>query len=223
MPALVFHAGTMNSGKSTTMLQMHQVRAAAGQHGLLYTRCDRRGAGLVTSRMGCSAPAVEVSESTDLYEDVLGRLRDGDHVDYVFCDETQFYSPVQVEQAADVVDRLHVDVHLFGILTDFRGVLFPASARAVELADTVQRSAVQMPCWCGEAGTHHARLVAGKMVTHGPRVVVGDVACTEPSGSGSEGTLPEVTYEVLCRKHHRMAAPDPSKKATVRAGVPRRP
>jgi thymidine kinase len=129
----------------------------------------------------------------------------------MICDEVQFYSPAQIDQAADVVDRLGLDVYLFGILTDFRGRLFPASARAVELADEVVQMPVGTFCWCGAKGTHHARLLEGRMVGDGDMIVVGDIETGTEVGH-SNGA--QVTYEVLCRKHHRMMAPDPHGQAT---------
>lgn len=211
MAHLVFHVGTMNSGKSTLALQSHHARSIHGHRGALYSKFDRHGPGNISSRLHLNAPCVEVEEVTDLYQDVVGRLAASVQTDYVICDEIQFYSPAQVEQVADVVDRLGLDVYLFGILTDFRGRLFPASARAVELADTVLQMPVGTFCWCGAKGTHHARLVDGRMVDDGDTIVVGDVL-TGSDQAGAVGT--QVTYEVLCRKHHRMMAPDPNREAT---------
>ena len=61
----------------------------------------------------------------------------------------------------------------------------------MELADRVQTLQVEALCWCGARATHNARTIGGVMVTEGEQVVVGDVA------AGAE-----VTYEVLCRRHH---------------------
>ena len=63
--------------------------------------------------------------------------------DSLVCDEAQFYTDPQVEQLARVVDELNVDVYAFGLLTDFRGKLFPGSARLLELAD--ERMELQVP------------------------------------------------------------------------------
>ena len=59
-------------------------------------------------------------------------------VDFLVCDEAQFYSAEQVEQLARVVDELGIDVFAFGITTDFRTKLFPGSSRLIELADRVE-------------------------------------------------------------------------------------
>jgi thymidine kinase len=92
-----------------------------------------------------------------------------------------------------VVDELQLDVFAFGILTDFRSQLFPGSSRLVELADRMNVLQVEALCWCGKRATHNARTENGVMITEGEQVVVGDV---EPSDI-------DVSYEVLCRQHHR--------------------
>ena len=113
-------------------------------------------------------------------------------MDYLVCDEAQFYSPTQVEQLARLVDETEIDVFAFGITADFRTRLFPGSARLIELADRVEVLQVESLCWCGRRATHNARTVDGRMVVEGDPVVGGDVR----AGSGQIG------YEVLCRRHH---------------------
>jgi thymidine kinase len=115
-------------------------------------------------------------------------------LDYLICDEAQFYTPGQIEQLAEVVDEFGIDVYAFGITTDFRTKLFPGSARLIELADRVEVLQVAALCWCGRRGTHQARTVDGAIVREGDQVVVGDV---DGAGAG------QVAYEVLCRDHHR--------------------
>jgi thymidine kinase len=95
-----------------------------------------------------------------------------------------------------VVDGLGIDVYAFGILADFRTKLFPGSQRLVELADRVETLQVKALCWCGEPATHNARVINGRMVTEGEQVVVGD------TGNNKAASKEEVTYEVLCRRHH---------------------
>ena len=123
-------------------------------------------------------------------------------IDYLICDETQFYTAAQVDQLAAVVDELEIDVFAVGILTDFRSRLFPGSQRMVELADRTEILQVRALCWCGQRATHNARTVDGVMVVEGDQVVVGD---THPI-DGMPIDLADsavVAYEVLCRRHHR--------------------
>ncbi|NDE83218.1 MAG: thymidine kinase, partial [Actinobacteria bacterium] len=191
MAELIYYCGTMDSGKSTLALQTAHNHQSRGRAGLLFTNKDRAGAGKISSRLGLTSEALEVREDLDLHRFVVDQLSRGVRIDYVICDEAQFYAPEQIEQLARIADGLGIDVFAFGILTDFRTRLFPGSARLVELADRVQTLQVEALCWCGERATHNARTVDGVMVTEGAQVVVGDTAGKD-----------NVAYEVLCRRHH---------------------
>ena len=194
MAELLFYAGTMDCGKSTLALQTDFNHTARGRSGLVLTRLDRAGESVLSSRLGLSVSAIEVQEDLDLRALVVERLSAGSRLDYLICDEAQFYSELQVEQLAEIVDELKVDVYAFGIMTDFRTRLFPGSARLVELADRVHVLQVEALCWCGARGLHNARTVNGEMVVEGSQVLVGD---TGP------GRADVVSYEVLCRRHYR--------------------
>jgi thymidine kinase len=203
---LVFFSGTMDSGKSTLALQLDHNHAARGRAGLRFSRNDRAGAERLSSRLGLAVDAHEVRDDTDFWSFVVGSRRRGEAVDYLICDEAQFYSTAQVEQLARLVDEVEVDVFAFGITADFRTHLFPGSARLIELADRVEVLQVQALCWCGARATHNARTVDGWMVVEGAQVVVGDTAETS-----------EVAYEVLCRRHHmrRMTSASARARATT--------
>jgi thymidine kinase len=208
---LVFFTGTMDSGKSTLALQLDHNHAARGRTGVIFTRHDRAGAARVSSRLGLEVAAREVDDATDFWEVVAAEQRLGRYVDYVVCDEAQFYSPQQVEQLARLVDEVEIDVFAFGITTDFRTRLFPGSARLLELADRTEVLQVQSLCWCGRRATHNARTVDGVMVVEGEQVVVGDTAADRR----------EVAYEVLCRRHHmrRMTASSARRLAEAGEGM----
>jgi thymidine kinase len=187
---LIFFYGTMNCGKSTLALQIHHNATAAGKHCLLFTKHDR-GGGTISSRIGLAQQAVVVHEDLDLRAHVGAVAASGTPVDVLICDEAQFYTPDQVDQLGQVVDDLDVEVHAFGLLTDFTTHPFPGSRRLLEVADRRQELQVEARCWCGERGTSNARTVGGEIQRQGAQVVVGDV---------DHG---EVAYEVLCRRHHR--------------------
>ena len=200
MAELQYFTGTMDSGKSTLALQTNHNHAARGRAGRLFTSHDRAGESRVSSRLGLVHEAIEVAADLDFWRYVVDALTHGARIDYLICDEAQFYEPAQVEQLARVVDELQIDVFCFGILTDFRTRLFPGSARLVELADRMHVLQVEALCWCGKRATHNARTENGEMVTEGEVIVVGDV---EDHESADAESAPEVGYEVLCRQHHR--------------------
>lgn len=193
MAELRFYFGTMGSGKSTLALQIHHNLTQSGQNGLLLTQLDRA-ASAVSSRLGVAEPAIEVTSDLDLYGLATELIAEHGSLEYMVCDEAQFYRAEQIDQLAEVVDLLDADVYAFGLLTDFRGVLFEGTTRLLEVADQRQELQVEARCWCTRRATHNARLVDGKQVYEGEVVMVGDTQ--------SSASLPtEITYELLCRRH----------------------
>ena len=95
-------------------------------------------------------------------------------MDYLIVDEAQFFTAAQIEQLAVLADDAQVDVYAFGIATDFRGRLFPGSARLFELADEVAPLQVEVLCWCGRIGRFNGRVVDGRIAREGATVVVAD-------------------------------------------------
>lgn len=207
MAELVFFSGTMDCGKSTLALQMGHNHSARGRIGLIFTKFDRMGESVLSSRLGLSMTAIEVTDGLDFWEHIVGSLTRGLRVDYLICDEAQFYRPEQIDQLARIVDELDIDVHAFGITADFRTQLFPGSKRLIELADRVQVLQVEALCWCGRKATHNARIIGGVMVVEGEQVVVGDTAAA---------TTGLVEYEVLCRRHYMRRMNSHSARAAAR-------
>ena len=192
MAELRFYFGTMGSGKSTLALQIHHNLTNSGQNGILLTQLDRA-ASSVSSRLGVAQPAVEVSPDLDLYRLAEEVIAEHGSLEYLVCDEAQFYRASQIDQLADIVDLLDADVYAFGLLTDFRGLLFDGTRRLLEVADHRQELQVEARCWCTRRATHNARLVDGKQVYEGDVVMVGD---TDRATADTE-----VAYELLCRRH----------------------
>ncbi len=187
----------MDSGKSTLALQTNHNHAARGRIGRIFTTHDRAGEATLSSRLGLTHEALEVQDDFDFWKYVVNTLTQGGRIDYLICDEAQFYSAAQIDQLARIVDELQIDVFAFGILTDFRSQLFAGSARLVELADRMNVLQVEALCWCGKRATHNARTENGAMVTEGEVIVVGDVETADQDADV------DVAYEVLCRQHHR--------------------
>lgn len=195
MPAqLKFFYGPMDCGKSTLALQIDHNHSRQGRRGLMLTRYDRSGRPEVTTRVGLSHAAIEVTDELDLRKLVLQQLAAGHRVDYLIVDEAGFLNPEHVDQLAELVDDYHVDVYCFGLSTDFRSQLLPGAKRLMELADEISAIQVEVLCWCGRPGQQNARVVGGVVVREGDTVVVADTA---------DSTQFDVRYQVLCRTHYR--------------------
>jgi thymidine kinase len=170
----------------------------------LLTRYDRSGGPTVTTRVGLSREAIEVTDDLDLRQLVFQNWAQGRRVDYVIVDEAGFLNPEHVDQLADLVDDYHVDVYCFGLSTDFRSQLLPGAKRLIELADEISAVQVEVLCWCGRPGQQNARVVNGQVARTGDTVVVADTAHTN-----------DVRYQVLCRLHFRsgrLSEPNPGEQ-----------
>jgi thymidine kinase len=193
---LVWCYGTMDSGKSTLALQNNHNYVQAGRRGQLFTMRSRSGP-VVTSRIGVEHPAREIDDAFDFVRHVNDELTRGERLDYLICDEAHFYTPRQIDQLAEIVDGLGIDVEAFGIATDFQSQLFPGSQRLFELADRRMELQVVALCWCGARGTQNARVVNGQVVREGSQILVGDMV-HRPTAA------PHIGYELLCRRHWRL-------------------
>ena len=184
MAKLYFYYSTMNAGKSTSLLQSSHNYRERGMHTLVYTaQFDQRGGGRVHSRIGLSSEARHFAAGSDLYEEIAGEHA-RQPVSCVLLDEAQFLTPAQVEQLATVVDHLSVPVLCYGLRTDFRGALFPGSARLLAIADEL--SELKTICHCGRKATMVVRVGSeGAVEREGEQVEIG----------GNERYLP------LCRRH----------------------
>jgi len=185
MAKLYFQYAAMNAGKSTTLLQASFNYRERGMETVLFTAAidTRRAKGTIASRIGLAADAIVFDATTDLFAE-LEALISARRIDCVFVDEAQFLSEAQVLQLAHVVDRLDLPVMCFGLRTDFRGELFPGSARLLALADDIRE--LKTICHCGRKATMNLRTTSdGEAVSEGDQIEVG----------GNE------RYIALCRKH----------------------
>jgi len=201
MPAhLKFFYGPMDCGKSTLALQIDHNHSRQSRHGLILTRYDRSGGAMITTRVGLTRAAIEVTDGLDLCRLVRENWAKGTQVDYLIVDEAGFLNPEHVDQLAELVDEYHVDVYCFGLATDFRSLLLPGAKRLIELADEITAIQVEVLCWCGRPGQQNGRVVDGRVAREGDTVLVADTAADA-----------HVRYQVLCRAHYRSGdlGPDP--------------
>ncbi|HUY42237.1 MAG TPA: thymidine kinase [Acidimicrobiales bacterium] len=195
MAELTFTYGTMAAGKSTLALQLHWQLRQSRSDVALWTFGDRSPEGMVTSRIGIEAAAEAVAPGEDLEPHVARLVERGIHL--LVIDEVQFASVSQVDDLAKMVDERGVDVHAFGLSTDFLLNIFPGSARLFAIADWAHELPLTSSCWCGQKGRCNARVVRGVVAREGSQFVIGDVA---------DG---DVHYQVLCRSHYREGALGP--------------
>ena len=172
MAKLYFKYGAMGSSKTAQALIAKVNYEERGMRvWLIKPSVDSRdGIGAVRSRIGLEAQADAVIRPEDnvaaLYYALEGRK------DVIIADESQFFTPEQIEQLADLVDNEDIPVLCFGLATDFQTKMFPGSKRLFELAQSVTE--IKTVCACGAKATVNARLDGeGHIVTGGEQVVLG--------------------------------------------------
>ncbi|MGH3471908.1 MAG: thymidine kinase, partial [Nocardioidaceae bacterium] len=92
MAELTFFTGTMDCGKSTLALQVDHNHRSRGRAGRIFSSHDRAGDSLLSSRLGLTIDAIEVGTDFNFWRYVVDSLTSGGRIDYLICDEAQFYT-----------------------------------------------------------------------------------------------------------------------------------
>lgn len=162
MPAkLAYYTGTMNSGKSTALLQHAYNLRQRGFNIMVFSSSldDRFGVGKITSRIGINTDAdvIPPNDLSVLY-DAIDKIKScSGCIQAIFVDECQFLSKEQVDLLSDIVDNYDVDVYCYGIKTDFSSALFTGSQRLLEFSD--EQYELPNVCSCGKPAILNARLI----------------------------------------------------------------
>ncbi|MCP4177003.1 MAG: thymidine kinase [bacterium] len=171
---IYFKHGVMGSAKSLDLIRAEYNYRERGMATLVFvpkigTRCG----GQVLSRVGLAVPATIVSKADDFYEMIEKIIKiEKKNIKAVFLDEAHFFTVDQIDQLTEVADRLDIPVLCYGLRTDFRNKLFPASVRLLEVADSIEE--IKAMCDCGKKATYNARFIGGKPVKSGEQFMVGD-------------------------------------------------
>lgn len=129
---------------------------------------DRDGANIVRSRIGLEAVAEVITPE----QSILAAYQKAGRHDVIIADESQFFTPAQIDELRDMVDDENIPILCFGLRTDFLTHCFPGSQRLLELADSITE--IKTVCACGKKATVNARIDAkGNIVTQGSQVFLG--------------------------------------------------
>lgn len=189
MGRLTFLTGTMSSGKTTHLLQSHfNIEDAFPGQVLLINKNDRSGDSVCSNRMGGMSLSCGVTDETNIVDLVSKQEQETDNkIAYIFVDEVQFFSIAQIEQLVHLADVQDIDIYAYGLLTSYKGELFKASKRLIELCDKIVQISNGMRCWCGARATHNALYLGGRSAHTGSETVVDNAD--------------NVDYRVMCRRH----------------------
>ncbi len=179
MCKLYYYYGVMGSSKSLRLLATaHDFDEKNIPILVLKPSADTRdGKNIIKSRAGLERECISIGPDINIFDVVneFNDLRESENkkvIKWILVDECQFLTEEQVDQLSDIVDYLDVNVICYGLRTDFKSKLFPASKRLFELADDIEE--VKTSCDCGERASINARFNnEGKIITEGSQILVG--------------------------------------------------
>jgi thymidine kinase len=170
MAKLYFKYGAMGSSKTANALITKFNYEERGMRVLLVKPAmeTRDGADVIVSRIGLSEKCRPILSTENIYHLYKNEIPP---VDVIIADESQFFTPEQIDQFRMIVDECNIPVLCFGLRTDFLTNLFPGSRRLFEVADSIAE--IKTICSCGSKATVNARIFDGKVVTSGDQVCLG--------------------------------------------------
>lgn len=177
MAKLYFRYGTVGSAKTLNLLAVaHNYRQQGKEVLLVKPSLDIRfGQGVIKTRAGLEMPA-------DVLAPENGPITHMPALDGVACvlvDEAQFLHPAAIDQMRHITYTAvaptalsGIPVICYGLRTDFRQQLFPASKRLLELADSIEE--VKTTCaFCTKKAVFNLKLRDGQPTLEGPPVTLG--------------------------------------------------
>lgn len=172
---LYFRYGTMGSAKTAMLLtQAYNFEERGLRYMCMKPAIDtRENDNVIRSRIGIERKCEWISHDTDLYQTLSERFREnGEVMDWILIDESQFLTASQVDQLSRIVDDFGSNVVCYGLRTDFKSRLFEGSRRLFEIADTIDE--IKSTCTCGHKTIVNARFDAhGDFVEDGAQVEIG--------------------------------------------------
>ena len=184
MAKLFFRYGTMNSGKSTALMQVAYNYEERGMRVIvLKPSIDTKADDCIESRLGVRRPVdLLVPPEMDLLAAVKEDIGRRGPLACVLVDEAQFLKKEQADQLLAVTVKLRVPVICYGLRTDFSANGFEGSTRLLEIAHNVEE--MKTICACGRKAMFNGRRVGGRYVFEGDQVAI--------------DTVDDVEYEALC-------------------------
>lgn len=178
MSKIYFRYGTMNSGKTTALIQVAYNYEERGMKVLvLKPAIDTKGEEYISSRVGLKRRVDKLIKKED---DLTNLNLEG--ISCILVDEAQFLSKKQINELFEIAVLKEVPVICYGLRTDFSGEVFEGAARLLEIAHSLEE--LKTICRCGKKAVLNLRKVNGIPEFKGTQVCIDDKI--------------EVEYEALC-------------------------
>ena len=179
MAKLYFKYGTMESGKSTKIIQ-EAYNYDRNNKSIIVAKpiIDSKGNDKIVSRIGIQRK-IDVYIESDNLKEIYEKINKD-----TFCiliDEAQFLNKNQVFELFKITKLLEIPVMCYGLKSNFKGEFFEGSEALMIYADSLEE--IVTICSCGKK----ARKVNGDFVTDGEDILI-------------DGLNESVEYVPLCGK-----------------------
>lgn len=183
MAKLYFKYGTMESGKSTKIIQ-EAYNYDRNNKSIIVAKpiIDSKGNDKIVSRIGIQRK-IDVYIESDNLKEIYEKINKD-----TFCiliDEAQFLNKNQVFELFKITKLLEIPVMCYGLKSNFKGEFFEGSEALMIYADSLEE--IVTICSCGKKARFNARKVNGAFVTDGEDVLI-------------DGSNENVEYVPLCGK-----------------------
>lgn len=181
MAKLYFKYGTMESGKSTKIIQ-EAYNYDRNNKSIIVAKpiIDSKGNDKIVSRIGIQRK-IDVYIESDNLKEIYEKINKD-----TFCiliDEAQFLNKNQVFELFKITKLLEIPVMCYGLKSNFKGEFFEGSEALMIYADSLEE--IVTICSCGKKARFNARKVNGAFVTDGEDVLI-------------DGSNESVEYVPLC-------------------------
>jgi len=163
MAKLYFRYGVMNSGKSVALMQVAHNYHERGMRAIIVKpEVDTKAGIKVSSRIGISKTVDALIGQHDNVFEVIDEVIKEHSAACVLIDEVHFLTPAHIDQLFELSQKANIPVICYGLRTDFKFKSFPASARLLAIAHTIEE--LKTVCACGKKAVHNVRLLEGSYI-----------------------------------------------------------
>jgi thymidine kinase len=201
MSKLFFRYGAMNSGKTTSLLQVaHNYKEKGMEVLIIKPSIDTKGQEKIVSRLGIEREVDALLKTEDgvmaglqyitdqgkdatLDEELSKFMHTRKRILDTRCilvDEAQFLTPGQVDELYWITKKFDIPVICYGLRCDFMMMGFPGATRLLEIADDIEE--LKTICSCGSKATQNLRKVNGTPIFEGDQVCIDNQDSVEYEG-----------------------------------------
>ena len=137
----------------------------------------RNGENTIFSRALGSKECFSIGKYDDIFAIISAYVENNNilgmsSIKWILIDEAQFLTSQQVDELAQIVDNIGINVICYGLRTDFMTRLFEGSKRLFEVADKIEE--IKSSCYCNHKAIFNARIDKDKnIILNGNQVEIG--------------------------------------------------